>query len=137
MSQVSRLSCLPRLATVLALLPLALFAATGDDVQYSVSRMQPSVARQKVPATIADGATYLKWKWRTDLSDPRTGLSNAAIHPALVLSLAIDSALERGVDAFSTGMTYNYVLNRSANRQGVDDNDTTGRLVEWRSFKIP
>ena len=32
----------------------------------------------------------------------------AEIHPALVLSLAIDSALERGVDAFSTGMTYNF-----------------------------
>ena len=56
-----------------------LFAATGDDVQYSVSRMQPSVARQKVPATINDEATYLKWKWRTDLSDPTTGLSNAAL----------------------------------------------------------
>ena len=53
--------------------------ATGDDVQYSVSRMQPSVARQKVPATIDDEATYLKWKWRTDLSDPKTGLSNAAL----------------------------------------------------------
>ena len=79
MSQVLRLSCLSRLATVLALLPLALFAATGDDVQYSVSRMQPSVARQKVPEKIADEATYLKWKWRTDLSDPSTGLSNAAL----------------------------------------------------------
>ena len=56
-----------------------LFAATGDDVQYSVSRMQPSVARRKVPATIDDEATYLKWKWRTDLSDPTTGLSNAAL----------------------------------------------------------
>ena len=32
----------------------------------------------------------------------------AEIHPALVLSLAIDSALARGVDAFSTGMTYNF-----------------------------
>ena len=61
------------------LLPLALVAATGDDVQYSVSRMQPSVARQKVPATIDDEATYLKWKWRTDVSDPNTGLSNAAL----------------------------------------------------------
>ena len=30
------------------------------------------------------------------------------IHPALVLSLAIDSSLKRGVDAFSTGMTYNF-----------------------------
>lgn len=33
-------------------------AATGDDVQRSVSRMQPSVARQVRPATIADVDTY-------------------------------------------------------------------------------
>ena len=56
-----------------------LFAATGDDVQYSVSRMQPSVARQVPPKSFDDEATYLKWKWRTDLSDPTTGLSNAAL----------------------------------------------------------
>ena len=54
-------------------------AATGDDVQRSVSRMQPSVARQVRPATIADVDTYLKWKWRSDMSDPATGLSNAAL----------------------------------------------------------
>jgi len=32
----------------------------------------------------------------------------AEINPALVLSLAIDSALEKGVDAFSTGYDFNY-----------------------------
>ena len=62
-----------------ALLPLALAAATGDDAQVSVSRMQPSVARQQRPAAITDEATYLKWKWRMDVSDPRTGLDNAAL----------------------------------------------------------
>ena len=61
------------------LLPLALIAATGDDVQRSVSQMQPSVARQVPPKAFTDEATYLKWKWRMDASDPKTGLSNAAL----------------------------------------------------------
>ena len=41
--------------------------------------LQPSVARAKRPEKIADMATYLKWKWRTDVSDPSSGLSHAAL----------------------------------------------------------
>ena len=31
------------------------------------------------PATIADEAAYLKWKWRMNLADPATGLDNDAL----------------------------------------------------------
>lgn len=34
---------------------------------------------EKKPAKIDDAATYLKWKWRMDLSDPSTGLGNDAL----------------------------------------------------------
>ena len=58
---------------------ILLFAAMGDAVKSSVSRKQPSAVRQMAPKAIEDEATYLKWKWRTDLSDPKTGLDNAAL----------------------------------------------------------
>lgn len=34
---------------------------------------------ERVPSTIDDTATYLKWKWRTNLADPKTGLDNDAL----------------------------------------------------------
>ena len=64
-------------------LSFALFGATGDEAQVSVSRMQPSVARERRPDKIEDMASYLKWKWRMDLSDHGTGLDNAALKDGL------------------------------------------------------
>ena len=64
---------------ILSLFAVGAYAATGDDVQYSVSRMQPSVVRQVPPKSFDDMSTYLKWKWRMDVSDPKTGLDNAAL----------------------------------------------------------
>jgi len=44
----------------------------GDEQQYTV--------RTEVrPTAIADEATYLKWKWRTNLANPATGLDNDAL----------------------------------------------------------
>ena len=42
-------------------------------------RLQPSVARAKRPVAIDDMATYLKRKWRSDLSNPETGLAGDAL----------------------------------------------------------
>ena len=56
-----------------------LFADIVNDGQ----RLQPSVSRAKRPEKIADMATYLKWKWRTDVSDRATGLDNAALKKGL------------------------------------------------------
>ena len=34
---------------------------------------QYTTRTEKCPAQINDEATYLKWKWRTNLADPKTG----------------------------------------------------------------
>ena len=58
------------------------------DIVNDGGRLQPSVARAKRPEKIADMTTYLKWKWRTDVSDHATGLDNAALKKGLDAVLA-------------------------------------------------
>ena len=58
------------------------------DIVNDGGRLQPSVARAKRPEKIADMATYLKWKWRTDVSDHATGLGNDALKKGLDAVLA-------------------------------------------------
>ena len=73
---------------------LAASAAVGfdsrllADIVNDGGRLQPSVARAKRPERIDDMATYLKWKWRTDVSDHATGLDNAALKRGLDAVLA-------------------------------------------------
>ena len=45
---------------------------------------QYTTRTEKRPATIADEAAYLKWKWRTNLADPKTGLDNDALRAGVV-----------------------------------------------------
>ena len=40
---------------------------------------QYTTRTEKRPATITDEAAYLKWKWRMDLANPKTGLDNDAL----------------------------------------------------------
>ena len=40
---------------------------------------QYTTRTERRPAAIADEAAYLKWKWRMDLADPKTGLDNDAL----------------------------------------------------------
>lgn len=58
------------------------------DIVNAGGGLQPSVARAKRPAKIDDMSTYLKWKWRTDVSDHATGLDNAALEKGLDAVLA-------------------------------------------------
>ena len=58
------------------------------DIVNDGGRLQPSVARAKRPEKIDDMATYLKWKWRTDVSDPATGLDSEALKKELDAVLA-------------------------------------------------
>ena len=58
------------------------------DIVNDGGRLQPSVARAKRPEKISDMATYLKWKWRTDVSNHATGLDNAALKKGLDAVLA-------------------------------------------------
>ena len=60
----------------------------ATDIVNDGGRLQPSVARARRPERIDDMATYLKWKWRTDVSDPTTGLDNAALKQGLDAVLA-------------------------------------------------
>jgi len=43
------------------------------------SGQQYTTRMEKPPAAIADEAAYLKWKWRTNLANPATGLDNDAL----------------------------------------------------------
>ena len=73
---------------------IAVSAAVGfdsrllADIVNDGGRLQPSVARAKRPERIADMATYLKWKWRTDVSNHATGLDNDALKKGLDAVLA-------------------------------------------------
>ena len=58
------------------------------DIVNDGCRLQPSVARTERPEKIDDMAAYLKWKWRTDVSNPATGLDNAALKRGLDAVLA-------------------------------------------------
>ena len=59
-----------------------------SDIVNDGGHLQPSVARAKRPDRIDDMATYLKWKWRTDVTEPTTGLDNAALQRGLDAVLA-------------------------------------------------
>ena len=49
---------------------------------------QPSVRNAARPERIADMPTYLKWKWRMDISDPTTGLDGEALKKGLAAVVA-------------------------------------------------
>ena len=58
------------------------------DIVNDGNRLQPSVAQAKRPDKIGDMATYLKWKWRTDVTDAETGLDSASLKKGLDAVLA-------------------------------------------------
>ena len=58
------------------------------DIVNDGCRLQPSVMHAKRPEKIADMSTYLKWKWRTDVSDHATGLDGDALKKGLDAVLA-------------------------------------------------
>ena len=110
-----------------------LFAATGDDVQYSVSRMQPSVARQVPPKSFDDEATYLKWKWRTDLSDPTTGLSNAALKDGVMK--VYTEYEDREPWAATSARMFAYLADNMA--IGFSKHDCCPAIASWNRWDRP
>ena len=54
-------------------------AIPEDGVPECDGGIQFTTRMEKRPETIADEATYLKWKWRMNLADPATGLDNDAL----------------------------------------------------------
>ena len=73
---------------------IAVLVAVGFDLRLSADivndgcRLQPSVMHAKRPEKIADMSAYLKWKWRTDVSDHATGLDGDAPKKGLDAVLA-------------------------------------------------
>ena len=70
--------------TCLSTLVLAATLSTGVEipdggVPMNYGGAQYTTRMEKRPLSISDEASYLKWKWRMDLSDPATGLDNDAL----------------------------------------------------------
>ena len=59
--------------------------------------MQYTTRMEKRPEMISDEATYLKWKWRMDLSNPATGLDNDALI-AGVKRIVVESGWQAGTE---------------------------------------
>jgi formate C-acetyltransferase len=59
--------------------------------------MQYTTRMEKRPELISDEATYLKWKWRMDLSNPATGLDNDALI-AGVKRIVVESGWQAGTE---------------------------------------
>ena len=64
---------------------------------------QYTTRTEKRPATITDEAAYLKWKWRMDLANPKTGLDN-------------DAARRIGTTSLPVASTFLWTMSRSASR---------------------
>ena len=69
----------------------------GGGVPMNNGGHQYTTRTEKRPATIADEAAYLKWKWRTNLADPTTGLDNDALR-AGVKKIVDESGWKAGTE---------------------------------------
>ena len=84
----------------LSCLMLAATLSTGVEIPDNGVPMnggghQYTTRTEKRPATIVDEAAYLKWKWRMNLADPKTGLDNDALR-AGVTKIAKESGWKAG-----------------------------------------
>ena len=84
---------------------LAVALSTGvkipdGGVPMNNGRHQYTVRMEKRLENIADEETYLKWKWRTNLADPKTGLDNDALR-AGVKKIVAESGWKDGKEDWS------------------------------------
>ncbi len=68
-----------------------------DGVPVNDGGHQFTTRTEKRPETIADEATYLKWKWRMNLANPATGLDNDALR-AGVAEIVAESGWKNGTE---------------------------------------
>ena len=109
----------------------ALVAAA--DIVNDGGRMQPSVARAKRPERIDDMATYLKWKWRMDVTDPSTGLDHAALKKGLDDVVAKWKSKEPW--AVVRARMLDYLVDNSA--IGTSRFDCFPAITSWNRFDRP
>ena len=115
-------------ATAMGVDPIA-FA----DIANEGNGLQPSVARAKRPDRIEDMATYLKWKWRMDVSNPATGLDNAALKRGLEALLASRKPNEPWV--IVKARLLNYLVDNTA--LGFSRFDCFPAIASWNRWDRP
>ena len=103
------------------------------DIVNDGGRLQPSVARAKRPDRIEDMATYLKWKWRMDVTDPSSGLNHAALKKGLDAVVAEWKPKEPW--AIVKAKTIDYLVDNTA--LGFSRFDCFPAITSWNRFDRP
>jgi formate C-acetyltransferase len=101
----------------------------GDEQQYTVR----TEAR---PAAITDEATYLKWKWRMNLANPKTGLDNDALR-AGVRKIVAESGWKDGREDWYdvAARCFDYLVDNVA--IGFSKYDCFPAVSAWDRHKRP
>ena len=108
----------------------------GDEPSEIVNEgchVQPSVARQVRPLSINDMATYLKWKWRMDLSDPTTGLNHVQLTNSL--PRVVSSAKPGEEWAVTRARLLAFLMDHSA--VGFSRFDCFPAITSWNRWERP
>jgi formate C-acetyltransferase len=123
------LSVLPLVAGVMS----ASGDAKRDEIVNEGYHVQPSIARMVRPEKIEDMATYLKWKWQCDLTDPDTGLNHVQLTNALP---KVVEAAKPGEDWFVTkARLLEFLLDRTA--VGLSRFDCFPAIASWNRWERP
>jgi len=107
---------------------------TGDPALLNDGNdLQPTVRRAKRPEKIEDMATYLKWKWRTNVSDPSTGLDEAGLKKGLAELVAREG--ERTPWHEVRAKAFEYLVENCA--LGFSRFDCFPAIACWNRFRRP
>ena len=105
----------------------------GNEIVNEGYHVQPSIARMIRPAKIEDMATYLKWKWQSDLTDSDTGLNHVQLTNALP---KVVEAAQPGEDWFVTkARLLEFMLDNSA--VGLSRFDCFPAIASWNRWERP
>jgi formate C-acetyltransferase len=95
--------------------------------------LQPSVRNASKPGVIADMSAYLKWKWRMDLSDPKTGKDCEELKKGLAAIVAEYKAKEPW--AIVRARMLDYLVDNCA--IGFSRHDCFPAISCWNRFDRP
>ena len=95
--------------------------------------IQPSVARQIRPKSIDCMADYLKWKWRSDLSDHTTGLNHIQLTNALPGVVASAKPGESWME--TRARLLEFLMDKSA--VGFSRFDCFPAITSWNRWERP
>jgi len=95
--------------------------------------LQPSVARAKPPQRIDDMASYLKWKWRTDVSDRSSGLGAEELKAGVEAVVA--ASKEKYPWPIVKAKMLDYLVDNVA--LGFSEHDCFPAISCWNRWKRP